>query len=170
MRFTSSTCQLLAATALLVSASFAASPAPNAQAANNNFKINEHGISFQYPQGWSVEHRGNMYRLVRTTSDKLQKLTNADRQGLATITTSVENRKDHADALLRLRQIAAESGTPSTFLTIGGWPGLQRTQFVATPHAGREDKPIEEPGTLVHVTTAIAAGNKLFRMDGFVDQ
>src|SRR5262249_5062532 len=83
--------------------------------ASDNFKINEHGISFQYPQGWSVEHRANMYRLVRTTPDQLQKLTNADRQGLATITTSVENRKDHADALLRLRQIAAESNTPSTF-------------------------------------------------------
>lgn len=135
-----------------------------------NYELDKTGVNFQLPANWSVEHSARMYRLIRAPHEQLPALNPEQREGLAKITTSIEIRKDHADALLRLRQIAAESTTASEFTTLGAWPALQRVELMAKPQLGREGKPADNPGTLVHVTTAVAAGSTLFRMDGFVDQ
>ena len=166
MRYLASACRVLFVCMLIPNLTLSAQNAP----ANTNFQIVEKGVGFQVPAAWSVEQHANMTRLLRTPQGSSKSLTARDRSALPQITTDTLSQKTHADALQRLRQIAAESATPSTYMTIAGWPALQRTELMAKPEMGREDKPFEKPGTLVHVTTAVAAGNSVFRMDGFVDQ
>ena len=90
------------------------------------------------------------------------------REDVARIQTSVTPVKDHQEALHRLREIEAEWGTTPKYVVMGGWPALQRRQFVPKPHEGAEVGTDHE--RLVMITTAIAAGATVVRLDGFAPE
>jgi hypothetical protein len=73
-------------------------------------------------------------------------------------------RRDHAEAVSELAEYAQESRIPPTFLAIGGWPALQRVQLVERPHHNNE--PLPPDPMMVQITTAVAAGNLLVRLEG----
>ena len=79
------------------------------------------------------------------------------------------------------RVSAANPRRPTTFLTIGGWPALQRRVVQARPQPGNEidDDEVEQerggpaqqkqmltPANMLLLTTAVAAGDLLVRADG----
>jgi hypothetical protein len=64
----------------------------------------------------------------------------------------------------QLAEYAKESSQPSTFLAIGGWPALQRVQLVKRPQPG--NAPMFPDRNMVQITTAVAAGNLLIRLEG----
>src|SRR5262245_55987145 len=44
----------------------------------------------------------------------------------AGLVITTERRRDHAEAVRRLAEIASEQAEPSTYLVIGGWPAIER--------------------------------------------
>jgi hypothetical protein len=94
------------------------------------------------------------------------------RQSHVLVTT--ENRTDFEDASKRLADIAAEvPSSPPRFLTISGWPALQRRYTALLERRGQESpektemqpKLEREAPATQRVTTAIAAGNQLIRVE-----
>src|SRR5206468_12529272 len=89
----------------------------------------EKGISISYPDRWSVaQPTGNSWVILNVPADQQDTVTPTVR-----ILIGYLERIDHADAVSQLAEYANESLTPSTFLAIGGWPGLQRVQLVTRP-------------------------------------
>src|SRR5439155_21992887 len=57
--------------------------------------------------------------------------------------------------------------SPSTFLNIGGWPALQRRYVAPKPQPGEEEAPLAGKTEMeLNITTAVAAGDLLVRLDG----
>lgn len=76
----------------------------------------------------------------------------------------IERRRDHAEAVRRLAEIASEQPEPPELLLIGGWPALQRTFRAPMPQTGEEslqDWSLETTFT----TTAIAVDTRIVRFD-----
>jgi hypothetical protein len=119
----------------------------------------EKEISVSYPEGWSVAQPAENSWVILNVP--------ADQQDTATPTVRVLigylERTDHADAVSQLAEYANESHTPSTFLAIGGWPGLQRVQLVTRPQPS-QGRRFPDP-KMVEITTAVAAGNLLVRLE-----
>jgi uncharacterized repeat protein (TIGR01451 family) len=121
------------------------------------------GITVSYPEGWSVSPKQfiNMKELINVAADQQNTL-----QATASIKIRSQTRTDHAEALHELKEIAAEVDSPSTFLNIGHWPALQRR------HMERRQQPSEGPRfadeMALRITTAVAAGNLLVRLDGLL--
>ena len=84
----------------------------------------------------------------------------------AKILLTTETRLDHADAVDRLRQIAQEESAPASFLVIGGWPALQRSVVAPKQTRGEDEPGLNGPPLVTRVTTAIAAGSTLVRIEG----
>jgi len=154
-------------------------------------QITAHGITLSYPTGWFMAQEGNNARLVSVAADRVSAL---DAQGLnqvAQIFVSVDTMRDHAAALRQLENIRSESSAPTTFLRVGGWPALQRRSIEPREQPGREDDALEEPDrddpspgreqperpreaqkealyplTVLKLTTVVAAGNLIIRLDG----
>ena len=85
----------------------------------------------------------------------------------ARVVVSIENRLGHEDAVQRLREIAAERKSPSTFVVIGGWPALQRRHLGPIAWRGAT-RPQGGPPNAWRLTTAIAMGSKIVRFEGFL--
>src|SRR5262249_883691 len=84
--------------------------------------------------------------------------------GRARTLVTTEQEKDHASALRRLAEVAAEVGTRPQYLSIAGWPGLERHYLFSrgrTGQLGAEQG--EDRGW--RVTTAIAADAILVRLE-----
>jgi len=133
-------------------------PAPSALLPNTA-SIYDTSVSISYPAGWSVtQAMANTWAIVNVPAGQRE-----------TVTPSVQmligylERTDHADAVSQLAEYANESRVPSTFLAIGGWPALQRVQLIDRPQPG--EWPLNPDQQMVHITTAVAAGNLLFRLD-----
>src|SRR6266436_2778622 len=126
----------------------------------NSLSIAAKGITVRFPEDWSAaEPTQNSWVILNVP---------ADQQNTATPTVRVAigylERIDHADAVSQLLEYANESGQPSTFLTIGGWPAMQRVQLVKRPQPG--EGPLFADPNMVQITTAVAAGNLLVRLEG----
>src|SRR5438132_9171462 len=99
---------------------------PSTTALTQTLNVPEHKLTLRHPKDWSVGPKrfGNMTELVNIPSDQ---------QGRVPITAKMkirhQNRIDHADALGELVEISKETKTPVTFLTIGGWPAIQRASL-----------------------------------------
>jgi hypothetical protein len=82
---------------------------------------------------------------------------------------TVEARRDHAEAMERLREIAAEEKDPSQFVLIDGWPAMVRRRVAPLPLPGVEDSPKEsdpfEGKSSTRVTVAIAGAARLLRLE-----
>src|SRR2546422_11487362 len=119
----------------------------------------EKGISVGYPEGWSTAQPTMTSWVVLNVP--------ADQQDTATPTVRVVigylDRPDHADAVSQLAEYANESRKLTTFLTIGGWPALQRVQLVKRPQPSQG--PMFPDRNMVQITTAVAAGNLLVRLE-----
>ncbi|HXI03836.1 MAG TPA: choice-of-anchor D domain-containing protein [Candidatus Saccharimonadales bacterium] len=121
-------------------------------------------FSIGYPAGWSVRRVGNIQQMLAATAADLAS-GKVDLEEIASVVIHTEQRADQAEALLRLRQIAAESDAPSQFLEIAGWPALQRQQVVRKPDPGDEENfHYEHPDEIV-MTTAIAADTMIIRLE-----
>ena len=73
-------------------------------------------------------------------------------------------RVDHNDALNQLQEFVNEWPTTPTFLTIGGWPAIQRVQLITRPQPGEEEL-LNPDKQMLQITTAIAADNILMRIE-----
>ena len=118
------------------------------------------GITISYPDDWSVAPKRftNMVELINVP---------ADQQNVSPITAGVkvrtQSRTDHTEAVGELKEIAAEVSSPSTFLSIGGWPGLQRRSMERRQQPSKG--PMNPDEWVLKITTAVAAGNILVRLD-----
>src|SRR6266446_387014 len=117
------------------------------------------GITMRFPEGWSAAQPTlNSWVILNVP---------ADQQDTATPTVRVLigylDRPDHADAVSQLAEYANESRKLTTFLTIGGWPALQRVQLVKRPQPSQG--PMFPDRNMVQITTAVAAGNLLVRLE-----
>ncbi len=120
------------------------------------------GIKINYPDGWypAPSRYTNAYELVNASSEELKATVPAK---LSWIFVTTEKRKNHKEALRRLKEIAAEVSSPSTFLTIGRWPALQRRYLAPLARPGGSGAEAE---VAMRITTAIAAGRLLLRIEG----
>jgi hypothetical protein len=134
------------------------------------FVLEQQTGSFEYPAGWSPYHYANLHELWNATPERLAHLTPNDWDSIARIETNITPCANHAEAVHRLREIEAEWGMTSKFLTIGGWPTLQRRQLIQRPRASVGAPEENSPDRLVMVTTAVAAGAMLIRLDGFAPE
>lgn len=128
-------------------------PAASAQTpSSNSLTVDRLGLRMSYPDGWSVASQQVM---------NIVTLVNAD--GTAQVSIYGEPRTSPGDAVTALADVASESATPATRLTIGGWPALERRELVrrSQPSKGR---PPTEP-MMLKLTTAVAAGTRLVRVD-----
>src|SRR5437870_2598663 len=122
----------------------------------------EKGIFVSYPDGWSLaQPTMNSWVILNVPADKQETFEPTVR-----VTIGYLDRTDHADAVRQLAEYAKESRVNSAFLVIGGWPALQRVQLVKRrlPVEGR-DAWFRDP-KMVQITTAVAAGNLLVRLEG----
>lgn len=140
--------------------------AAQAESAPLRMDMPEYGISVPIPEGWSEHREANLHEILNVPPEKLATLQPADRENLPRINVMIIADKDHAEALRRLPEIAAEWNTPPNFLSIGNWPALQRRVLVPKPVEADDVSQGEKPEMLVMVTTVIAAGNLLVRLDG----
>ncbi len=140
---------------------------PATQAQTRVFAVDQAG-SFEYPAGWSPRHYANLHELWNATPERLGRASAAEQAAMARIETNAIACADHAEALRRLREIEAEWGGGSRFVTIGGWPALVRRQLIPKPTEGDDADADQE--RLWMVTTAVAAGSTVIRLDGFAPE
>ncbi|HQR35773.1 MAG TPA: choice-of-anchor D domain-containing protein [Blastocatellia bacterium] len=121
------------------------------------------GLTLRYPADWTVApHRlGGLTELISVSVGKQKEAT----QLIAKIKITTENRLDHADAVQRLQDIRQGHGAKvSDFTMIGGWPAVQFSRREERPQPDRGPK-FADP-MMVRVTTAIAVGKLLLRIEG----
>jgi hypothetical protein len=100
-----------------------------------------------------------MWTIVNVPGDRLETAEPTVRVQIGYL-----ERIDHADAVSQLAEYDNASAIPSTFLAIGGWPALQRVQLITRPQPG-EELPLNPETQMVQITTAVAAGNLLVRLE-----
>jgi hypothetical protein len=139
---------------------------------NQSLSLPAYGVTLQVPAGWSHRHYANVDELLNLTPQQMAKMSPVDRENSAKIRVNAMKRRSHSLAVARLGLVAAEYATPPTFLTIDGWPALQRQTVVAKPQRGQEQDSEKEnsqpPPMQWLVTTAVAAGSSVFRLDGTI--
>jgi hypothetical protein len=137
-----------------------AQPTQPSKPLTETLSIREKGITLRFPQGWSVGHpTANSWVILNVPADKQDTAKPTVR-----VVIGYLERINHADAVSQLAEYASESTQRSTFLTIGGWPALQRVQLVKRPQPG--NAPPFPDANMVQITTAVAADNLLVRLEG----
>jgi hypothetical protein len=92
-------------------------------------------------------------------------------QQLARVAITTEPRKDHAESIRRLVEIANEADGKRTFTRICGWPALERVYRVRLASVEAEGKKVRKPfepaATDVQaVTIAVAEADEIVRFEG----
>jgi hypothetical protein len=135
-------------------------PVPRLGPAAHTLSLPGEEVSIRYPRDWSLAHpTDNAWVLLNVRADQLETVEPTVRVHIGYL-----ERGDHAAAVSELAEIATEYATPSKFLAIGGWPALQRVQRLARPQPS-EAPPHPDP-QMVQITTAVAVGSLLLRIDG----
>jgi hypothetical protein len=150
---------------------FAAIPAAAQSGSSSNtqkLQLPESGATIAIPAGWSHHQYANVHELLNLPAEKLTTMQPTDRDEAARIGFTVFHLKNHDEALTRLKQIEAEYAAAATYLTVAGWPALQRQNLVPKPVRADEESGEAVKKMLVMVTTAVAVDDEVFRMDGFV--
>lgn len=138
--------------------------------AQSKFLAIVEGVELRQPAGWAQVASG--YRNVPV---RLEKSASPGKEGVGRILVFTERRRNSQDAVDRLGQIADEyPDAQSRYLSVAGWPGLQRRTTVPLPKLGQEDKAhvdkAFEPREVlaIVVVTAVAVGDVLVRVEGTV--
>lgn len=136
---------------------------PSNTALTRTLNVAEHNLTIHYPDSWSIGPKrfSNMQELVNVSADKQDKLAVSAR-----IKIRHQTRLDHADALNELVEISKETKAAATVLNIGGWPAIQRASIEDRPEP--DEAPRFWDPYMVRVTTAIAAGNFVTRIDAIL--
>jgi hypothetical protein len=117
-------------------------------------------VSLRYPDDWSlVQPTANTWAVLNVRADQLETVEPTVR-----VRISYLDRNDHTGSVSDLAEIANEYAAPSRFLAIGGWPALERVQLLARPQPS--EAPRHPDPRMVQITTAVAAGSLLIRLDG----
>ena len=142
------------------------------------------GVVVRYPAGWSTVQAARTARIVNLPPERFRVADTPTLANATQATMHIERVQNHAEALRLLQGIKGESTAPTTILTIGGWPALQRRAVETRPQPGVEDEDEREreqerqgpadqpqkqlltPPTMLVLTTAVAAGDLLVRVDG----
>jgi hypothetical protein len=134
-------------------------PQPPSKPLTKSLSIAAKDITVRFPEDWSAAQPTlNSWVILNVPTDQQDTATPTVRVAIGYL-----ERIDHADAVSQLVEYANESPQPSTFLTIGGWPALQRVQLVKRPQPG--EGPLFADPNMVQITTAVAAGNLLVRLE-----
>jgi len=151
------------------SSAIAAQPAP--PAFTGTLVLKAEGITVRHPAGWSGVRQANLHVLYNVPAQTLNTLGANALVNTARIFIHTERRKDHGEAVRQLKEIEAEATSPSTFLSIGGWPALQRRHLTIKPLPG-QDAPgsAASPEMVVQITTAVAVSDLLVRLESLVAQ
>jgi hypothetical protein len=138
----------------------AATPHPHLGAVPHTLSLAAEELSIRLPDDWSLVHpTANSWVVLNVPADQLE-------TGAPTVRVQIGYlaRSDHAAAVGELAEITGEYATPSRFLAIGGWPALERVQRLKRPQPS--EAPRYPDPYMIQVTTAVAAGNLLIRLDG----
>ncbi len=157
-------CLLMPATWIGSATSQSGSLPPSGPALTERFEVGQ-SFTLAYPAGWTVRQLGNVQQMFAAPPEAIDR-GQVLLDDIASIVVHTEQRKDHAEALLRLKQFEAESNTPSQFVEIAGWPALQRQQLIERPTPGDPASASVEPVMQLVVTTAIAADDLIIRLEG----
>jgi hypothetical protein len=133
-----------------------------------SFQLADTGGAVAYPAGWTQQHYANVRELWFAPSATQATAQALHREDVPRIESSVTPVKNHQEALQRLREIEAEWATAPKYVVMGGWPALTRRQLIPKPHEGSEVE--SDNDRLVMITTAVAAGATVVRMDGFAPE
>jgi hypothetical protein len=126
------------------------------------------GISVRVPENWvAANAQLRNGRELRAMKDGVVE---------ARVLLVSEPRKNHAEALRRLQEIAAEVKAPVQYLLVAGWPAIQYRITAPLARTGqnremsqkinKQDKEWSEAAeTYQHSVTAIAAGDTVVRID-----
>jgi len=125
-------------------------------------KIANDAVRFKAPAAWTrTVMRGDT--AVELTHSRQ---TSTGRILDAYMIVLTEKRLSHAEAVDRLLQIARETQAPATFVLIDGWPALEKRQtIVVPPRAAPESAGRGPERQVVQVTTAVAAGDIIARVE-----
>lgn len=147
-------------------------------------EIAAYHFTIEYPDGWSFAQEAGVARLVNLPAERVARMDANALDQAALIYITVEERRDHADAVKRLDDIRSEYEARAVYLEIGGWPALQRrfidlreqpgdAQEQEDPGQGQTQtgsepyqKHFKTPEKILRVTTAIAADNFIVRLEG----
>ena len=142
----------------------ASSSAVAGPALQNRLDIKAQGITIRYPAGWASppQQYENMQELVNLPSAQFD--GNVSPSVRIQITTV--RRTNHQEALRELRDIVTEVSSKPTFLTIGGWPALQRRHLEPRQQPSGERQ--FEDKMVLRITTAVAAADLLVRVEAFL--
>lgn len=144
-------------------------PTESAAQGTQNLRLLGEDVTVSYPSGWSVAPYADVYQLLNVPADQQGTLDVDSLDRIARIIVTAERGRDHAEAVGRLSAIATEVSSPSTFLSVGGWPALQRRRFAPKPQPGQNVSPEGSATELVlRTTTAVAAGTLILRLEGFL--
>jgi hypothetical protein len=145
----------------LATPGYAQSPKPLTQ----SMQIAGNQASISYSADWSVGPNSNGQELFNVPLEAQARMDAAAFNQVARILVTMERRLDHAEAVNRLNQIMGNTTSPANLLTINGWPALQRRYLTQKPVRGED---AEKPEMLLIVSTAIAQGDIILRVDGYV--
>lgn len=146
-------------------------PGQNQAPPTTTLQIPGKGVEVRYPAGWSAVGMANVHVLFNVPAHRLNTLDATALANTPHIAIFTERRKDHAEAVRRLKEIEAEATSPSTFLKVGGWPALQRRHLRPKPLPGQDATSSGGSGEMVlQITTTIAAGDLLVRLESFLPE
>src|SRR4030095_8685264 len=140
------------------------------QPAENLFSISEK-VQVRYTAPWtpSPTTYSNAVELVVSRKTQIIRKEDKNEQEVeyteARCLITVEPRTNHADALKRLSEIAAERDGSVTYLENGSWPALELTFIEQLQRRGKNPPP---PSFAQRAITAVAAGDKLLRFEIFL--
>lgn len=124
------------------------------------------GVSLSHPQNWSPPAKQRYRNATELVTPARAALTGVAQ---ARMVINSEPRRNHAEAVRRLGEIAAEYAAPVEYLQIDGWPALERRYTAPFPQRGKPQKPNTPEMESLRVTTAIAAGDLLVRLETILD-
>ena len=128
-----------------------------------------YGLSIFYPQNWEVGPKmySNAFeihaRSVASPDPDEESSRQRELRSYSRILITFEQRRNHEEALGRLREIVSERPEPAKFSNIAGWSALTRIYHAPLPKIGKEDSYNQIDTTWT--TTAVAVDALLVRFD-----
>jgi hypothetical protein len=149
-----------------------ASPASTQETARE-LKLSD-DLSVNVPPGWQLQNQTRDSIAIHVPLQKERKTTvGGDDKDVkpnfvvaseAGMLITREQRRDHAEAVRRLAEIASEYPERASPLLIAGWPAIERRYRAVMPQPGEAESPSDIVQTSF-ATTAIAAGTTVVRFN-----